>query len=158
MIGWSYFEGFDGALGVRRESQGFTSVCKCWNNQCAHEFNFWCDGDCFVLLCIFQFSQCCCCLRNFDQKYLLSQIFETVFIGNPFDMRLLNLTINFFLLRTFCPHLGIFFFFVVFLTTFRPNFGTDPIMEDQIRRTNNWTYKTKKSKLDRPPGPVAQQI
>ena len=29
-------------------------------------------------------------------------------------------------------------------------FGTDPTMEDQIRRTNNWIYKTKKSILDRP--------
>ena len=37
-------------------------------------------------------------------------------------------------------------------------FGTDPTMEDQIRRTNNWIYKTKKSNLDRPSGPVAQQI
>ena len=37
-----------------------------------------------------------------------------VFIGNPFEMRLLNLRINFYLLRTFCPHLGIFFFFVFF--------------------------------------------
>ena len=24
-------------------------------------------------------------------------------------------------------------------------FGTDPTMEDQIRRTNNWIYKTNKS-------------
>ena len=31
-------------------------------------------------------------------------------------------------------------------------FGTDPIIEDQIKRTNNWTYKTKKSNLDRPFG------
>ena len=29
-------------------------------------------------------------------------------------------------------------------------FGTDPTMEDKIRRTNNWIYKTKKSILDRP--------
>ena len=36
-------------------------------------------------------------------------------------------------------------------------FGTDPTMEDQIRRTNNWIYKTKKSILDRPLGPVAQR-
>ena len=35
-------------------------------------------------------------------------------------------------------------------------FGTDPTMEDQIRRTNR--YKTKKSNLDRPSGPVAQRI
>ena len=32
-------------------------------------------------------------------------------------------------------------------------FGTDPTMEDQIR-----IYKTKKSILDRPSGPVAQPI
>ena len=31
-------------------------------------------------------------------------------------------------------------------------FGTPPIIEDQIRRTNNWIYKTKNSKLDRPFG------
>ena len=37
-------------------------------------------------------------------------------------------------------------------------FGTDPTMEDQIRKTNNWIYKTKKSSLDRPSGPVAQRI
>ena len=36
-------------------------------------------------------------------------------------------------------------------------FGTDPTMEDQIR-TNNWIYKTKKSNLDQPSGPVAQRI
>ena len=32
-------------------------------------------------------------------------------------------------------------------------FGTDPTLEDQIR-----IYKTKKSILDRPSGPVAQRI
>ena len=37
-------------------------------------------------------------------------------------------------------------------------FGTDPTMEDQIKRTNNWIYKTKKSNLDRPLGPLAQRI
>ena len=37
-------------------------------------------------------------------------------------------------------------------------FGTDPTMKDQIRRTNNWIYKTKKSILDRHSGPVAQRI
>ena len=31
-------------------------------------------------------------------------------------------------------------------------------MEAQIRRTNNWIYKTKKSILDRPSGLVAQRI
>ena len=37
-------------------------------------------------------------------------------------MRLLNLRINFYLLRTFCPHLGSFFCVVSSFTTFRPNF------------------------------------
>ena len=37
-------------------------------------------------------------------------------------------------------------------------FGTDPTMEDQIRRTNNWIYKTKKSNFDHPSGPVAQRV
>ena len=36
-------------------------------------------------------------------------------------MRLLNLRINFYLLRTFCPHLGSFCVVSSF-TTFRPNF------------------------------------
>ena len=31
-------------------------------------------------------------------------------------------------------------------------------MEDQIRKTNNWIHKTKKSILERPSGPVAQRI
>ena len=31
-------------------------------------------------------------------------------------------------------------------------------MEDQIRRTNNWIYKNKKSNLDSPSGPMAQWI
>ena len=35
-----------------------------------------------------------------------------LFNWNHFEMRLLNLRINFYLLRTFCPHLGIFFFFL----------------------------------------------
>ena len=35
---------------------------------------------------------------------------ETSFIRNPFEMRLLKLRIDFYLLRTFCPHLGSFFF------------------------------------------------
>ena len=37
-------------------------------------------------------------------------------------------------------------------------FGTDPTMEDQIKRTNNWIYKTKKSLLNLFSGPVAQRI
>ena len=37
-------------------------------------------------------------------------------------------------------------------------FGMDPSMEDQIRRTNYWIYKTKKSNLDHTLGPVAQRI
>ena len=33
-----------------------------------------------------------------------------------------RMRINFYLLRTFCPHLGSFFFFFFFFTTFRTNF------------------------------------
>ena len=42
-------------------------------------------------------------------------------IGIIFEMRLLNLRINFYLLRTFCPHLGssFFFFLVLFLLSLR---------------------------------------
>ena len=48
-------------------------------------------------------SVCYCCTS-----------YEIVFNWNHFEMRLLNLRINFYLLRTFCPHLGSFlccFFF-----------------------------------------------
>ena len=44
------------------------------------------------------------------------------FIGNAFEMRLLNLRINFYLLRTFCSHLGSLGGGLLLLTTFRPNF------------------------------------
>ena len=37
-------------------------------------------------------------------------------------------------------------------------FSMDPTMEDLIKRTNNWIYKTKKSNLDCPSGPVTQRI
>ena len=38
-------------------------------------------------------------------------------------------------------------------------FGTDPTMEDQISRTNNRIYKTKKNSLfDQSSGPVSQRI
>ena len=37
-------------------------------------------------------------------------------------------------------------------------FGTDPTMEDQIRRTNNWIYNTKKSILDCPSKPVDRGV
>ena len=44
-----------------------------------------------------------------------------VFNWNNFEMRFLNLRINFYLSRTFCPHLGSFCVVSSF-TTFRPNF------------------------------------
>ena len=44
-----------------------------------------------------------------------------VFNWNHFEMRLLNLRINFYLLWTFCPHLSSFWVVSSF-TTFRPNF------------------------------------
>ena len=50
--------------------------------------------------------------------------FVIVFSWNPFEMRLLNLSINFYFLRTFCRHLGsFFFFFVPSFTTFRLTFS-----------------------------------
>ena len=61
-----------------------------------------------------------------------------VFNWNHFEMRLLNLRINFYLLRTFCPHLDSFFFFCLFFfffgvvssfTTFRPNFTSGLLQE-----------------------------
>ena len=36
-------------------------------------------------------------------------------------------------------------------------FGTDPTIEDQIR-SSNWIYKTIKSNLDRPSGPVDRGV
>ena len=47
------------------------------------------------------------------------RIFVLVFNWNHFEMRLLNLRINFYLLRTFCPHLGSFFFCMLFLLSLR---------------------------------------
>ena len=45
--------------------------------------------------------------------------YQLPLLGILFEMRLLNLRINF--IVDFCPHLRSFFV-VVFLTTFRPNF------------------------------------
>ena len=47
--------------------------------------------------------------------------YDFVFNWNHFEMRLLNLRINFYLLRTFSPQLGSFCVVSSF-TTFRPNF------------------------------------
>ena len=104
------------------------------------------------------------------------------YFSSKFEMSLNDLTetvftmrINFYFLRIFCPHLGSFcvvssfstFCVVSSFTTFfslwfqlktTTKFCTDPTMEDQIRRTNNWIYNTNKSILDRPSGPVAQLI
>ena len=55
-------------------------------------------------------------------KVFLFNTNYSVFNWNHFEMRLLNLRINFFyLLRTFCPHLSSFCVVSSF-TTFRPNF------------------------------------
>ena len=52
-----------------------------------------------------------------------NRIFVLVFNWNHFEMRFLNLRLNFYFLRTFFPHLGRFFFCVVSsFITFRPNF------------------------------------
>ena len=42
-----------------------------------------------------------------NQKYVTHEFLS--FLGIFFEMRLLNLRINFYLLRTFYPHLGSFF-------------------------------------------------
>ena len=62
-------------------------------------------------------------LKSYCSK-LLWQTSVVVFNWNHFEMRLLNLRINFYLLRTFFPHLGRVFFVCVVssFTTFRPNF------------------------------------
>ena len=55
-----------------------------------------------------------------------------VFNWNHFEMRLLNLRINFYLLQTFCPHLGSFCVVSSF-TTFGPNFPLRPSSGDLPR-------------------------
>ena len=57
-----------------------------------------------------------------------------VFIGNPFEMRLLNLRINFFI-SDFCPHLGKFFF--VFFHYVSAKFRHCPFSGDQPRSAAN---------------------
>ena len=54
-------------------------------------------------------------------EYLYAIFFVLVFNCNHFEMRLLNLRINFYLLQTFCPHLGSLCVVSSF-TTFRTNF------------------------------------
>ena len=63
-----------------------------------------------------------------DVNWIVSDTLQylKLFNLNHFEIRLLNLRINFYLLRTFCPHLGSSFLFflcvVSSFTTFRPNF------------------------------------
>ena len=59
--------------------------------------------------------------HNLTVSKQMSYVSVIVFNWNHFEMRLLNLRINFYLLRTFCPHLGSFCVVSSF-TTFRPNF------------------------------------
>ena len=52
--------------------------------------------------------------KTIRRKYVLKEKHKLSYlslIGIIFEMRLLNLRINFYLLRTFCPHLGSFFSF-----------------------------------------------
>ena len=49
-----------------------------------------------------------------NQKRKIKKKKKIVFNWNHFEMRLLNLRINFYLLRTFCPHLGRFFILCCF--------------------------------------------
>ena len=62
------------------------------------------------------------CLIQSDTHAPLPHIYiyvtNIVFNWNHFEMRLLNLRINFYLLQTFCPHLGSFFFFFFFFFCF----------------------------------------
>ena len=48
---------------------------------------------------------------SYKSNYLVfhSRVRTEYFIGNPFKTRFVDLRINFYLLRTFCPHLGSFF-------------------------------------------------
>ena len=57
-------------------------------------------------------------LSNFIQKH-----FVIVFNWNHFEMRLLNLIINFYLLQTFCPHFGSFFCLFVLRGAIDNNYG-----------------------------------
>ena len=81
------------------------------------------DDECYIVKLI-TISLCA-------NKWLIeNRTIRIVFNWNHFEMRLLNLIPN------------------------KDNYkiGTDPTMEDQIRRTNNWLYKTKKSIHTRPFG------
>ena len=55
------------------------------------------------------------------QDMTQGQFLSRVFNWNHFEMWLPNLRIHFYLLRTFCPHLGRFCVVSSFIT-FRPNF------------------------------------
>ena len=52
-------------------------------------------------------------IKKSKTKYLTWNSLYLSLIGIIFEMRLLNMRINFYLLQTFCPYLGIFF--VLFL-------------------------------------------
>ena len=59
--------------------------------------------------------------KEFDD-YRFITLLNTELSGNHFEMRLLNLRINFYLLRTFLSSSWYFFCVVSSFTTFRPNF------------------------------------
>ena len=67
------------------------------------------------------------------------RIFVIVFNWNHFEMRFLNLRINFYLLRTFCPHLGSFFVFFNHLKMARGE-----IWPKRSERRNNTKKQAKK--------------
>ena len=73
--------------------------------------------------------------------FLMHFFLILVFNWNHFEMRLLNLRINFYLLRTFCPHLGSFCVVSSF-TTFQPNFKFGQNSERRNTKTTKMRTKS----------------
>ena len=76
-----------------------------------------------------------------------------VFNWNHFEMRLLNLRINFYLLQTFCPHLGsflcCFFFHYVSAKFQKKEETTQKISEERRNNTKNYQDEDKKSAINK---------
>ena len=106
-----------------------------------------------------------CYQQNVYKSYILNCPLIGIILRWGFLIwELISFFFSFFLLRTFCPYLGSFGVDSTFTT--RSLISKWFQLKDNIKirygpdyeRPNNWIYKTKKSILDCPSGPVAQQI
>ena len=73
------------------------------------------------------------------------RIFVLDFNWNHFEMRLLNLRINFYLLQTLCPHLSCFFFVFCFLSEVAVN-HLKKARDEIWPKRSEWRINTKKRK------------